>query len=345
MKIINCLFTTALGGMEQSFLDYNQIFTSLGHDVISLLHKNTKILPNVSGRYCLNNNRSKYDVFALCRLKLFLRREKPDLIVTHGNRAHYLLNKIKGDVPSIGVCHGSIGYITRSHKIITVSQSLREEIVGLYPHFSDRIDHIPNIVSLTPREIKQVPDFKQRVPVIGFMGRLDPEKGAMILVEALRRLKADGACFKALIAGDGSQRSQVETQINLYGLQSDVQLLGWVQDKISFYDKIDILCVPSLSESFGIVILEGLCRSIPVIVTELPGPREIVSDRQNGLVVPVNNPLETAEAIKLLVEDSSLYMDVARSGYKSSMAYSFEAIQQKVKRFIEEKSPGFYTRA
>ena len=151
--------------------------------------------------------------------------------------------------------------------------------------------------------------------VIGAMGRLVAKKGFAGWLESLAMLRDNGVNFSAILGGDGEEKQALIAQINHLGLHSVVRYIGWVDDRDSFFRQIDIFVCPSSHEPFGIVLLEAMARSIPLITTAAEGPREIIVNGEDGLVIPINNPKALADAQRQMLADPNLRSNCAQRAY------------------------------
>jgi glycosyltransferase involved in cell wall biosynthesis len=337
MKILNVSFTTRLGGLEQTFLDYNNVLKLHSHEVRSVIHTGSKIiLPKDDIIYRIWSF-SKYDPLALFVLKTLVREVLPDLIITHGNRAHYMMQRVAGRASVIGVAHGyGFDHIKNCDYIISVSQHIMQSIIDI-GYSEDRILHIPNMVKI-PENLQFIePKFKE-VPVIGMIARFEKIKGIDIFVKAMDLLKQKKIPFKAVIAGDGVERNNIKTLIKELNLEDDIEILGWVEDKAKFYNNVDILCIPSLEESFGIVILEAFMYSKPTIVSALPGPLEIVTPNQDAITFQVGNITELAEKIVYLLSNPELVQTMAEKGFNRVKSYSIEPVGNRLAALVSHLS-------
>ncbi|HLO02468.1 MAG TPA: 1,4-alpha-glucan branching protein domain-containing protein [Symbiobacteriaceae bacterium] len=142
-------------------------------------------------------------------------------------------------------------------------------------------------------------------PYFFFIGRLVPEKGVQVAIEALSHLPPT---VRLLVAGKGPMEAELKEQATRLGLAARVQFLGRVTD----VDRDRYLAgavaglVPSLYEPFGIVALEVMAAGVPVIVSETGGLREIVTHDQNGLRVYPGDPHSLAIQMKRLLTDGAL---------------------------------------
>ena len=115
----------------------------------------------------------------------------------------------------------------------------------------------------------------------GFLGRMAPEKGILTLIKAVSKVHLSKK-IKLVIGGNGPQlksAKNLSSQLNL-----DANFIGWVKFKEDFFNQIDVLVIPSESETFGIVALEAMIRRIPVVSTPTNGAKNIIVDGKSGLI-------------------------------------------------------------
>jgi glycosyltransferase involved in cell wall biosynthesis len=108
------------------------------------------------------------------------------------------------------------------------------------------------------------------------------------------------------LAGGGEEHENLKALVEKYHLQENVNFIGWVNDKKEFFDKIDIFCLPSLVEPFGVIVLEAMLYDKPIIATEAEGPKEIITHMKDGILVPIGSPTAMSEAIEELMDDKVL---------------------------------------
>lgn len=138
-------------------------------------------------------------------------------------------------------------------------------------------------------------------PYLLFVGGLDSAhyfKGVDVLLEALKM--TSGAHLK--IVGDGNKKSYFQKKARSLGLANRVIFLGRVSDEqlAHLYQGAGALVLPSTdsSEAFGIVLIEALCSGTPVIASDLPGVRQVVSQSVAGTLVPPGNPMQLGAALQ-----------------------------------------------
>lgn len=131
--------------------------------------------------------------------------------------------------------------------------------------------------------------------------RLEREKNVETLINAMALLQRSHPHVICCIAGDGDERSTLQAHIHERKLQGTVRLLGFRNDVLSLLQAADVFVLPSLAEPFGLVLLEAMAFSKPVVATNVGGPREIVVHEETGLLVSPQNADTLAQALGRLI--------------------------------------------
>jgi glycosyltransferase involved in cell wall biosynthesis len=167
----------------------------------------------------------------------------------------------------------------------------------------EKIIVIPNAVDIPSHHVSRFP-FHSATPrtapfQVGFLGRLDPIKRVPDLIEATAIL---GPRVHLHIFGEGPERPRIEQAITRFGIADRVTLHGAVPRPQDALEKLDLLVLPSEAEGFGLVLIEAMAAGIPVVATDVPGIRDVVRNRETGILVPVASPGELAGAIGALLD-------------------------------------------
>jgi glycosyltransferase involved in cell wall biosynthesis len=158
------------------------------------------------------------------------------------------------------------------------------------------------------------------VPAIGLVGRLQPWKGQDRLLRAQALLRERGQEVHTVIVGGDAHglstdyASSLPALVSGLGLEDAVTLTGQVADAGPYIDQFDILVNASDPEPFGIVLLEGMARGVPVVAVDSGGPREIVRDGRTGVLARSGEPEALADAIELLLRDPGLRRRMGDAG-------------------------------
>jgi glycosyltransferase involved in cell wall biosynthesis len=147
--------------------------------------------------------------------------------------------------------------------------------------------------------------------VVGYVGRMVPEKGINELVQAFRVLCDAKLNVKLLMVGDTlvSDRSRGTLDIALRQHFGDSRAqdlaiaVGSQKDPIPYMAAMDVLCLPSHREGFGMVLAEAAALSIPVVATATRGAKEAVADGVTGVITPIGQPHKLAQTLRSLLDD------------------------------------------
>lgn len=335
MKIFNAMFSKVNGGLEQVFLNYIPALNSQGNLVIPIIHPKAEIKDSCPKEHLITiHNFNQHDFFAVHRLKKLIRIHQPNCIITHSYRAAYLFKKTKTKVPTVAVCHVKGHYNFGTDAIIALTEPMRQDIInsGIQEH---RVFTIPNLIHL-PGDIQYREPKDTSIPIIGVCARFAAIKGVDVFIHALAELKKRGIAFKAKIAGDGKEKEQYVKLIDHYDLDNEVTLLGWIEDRESFYQSIDIFCLPSREESFGLVVLESMMHSLPMVLTQLSGPLEIVGNSECALFVPPEDPIRMADALERLIKDKNMSRQLAFKAFQRVHHYSSTNVAPILQKTLEQ---------
>jgi glycosyltransferase involved in cell wall biosynthesis len=165
-----------------------------------------------------------------------------------------------------------------------------------------------------PEDVRRMLNVPMDHKLIVCAARLEHEKDTGTLISAMAEITNQQSNITCLIAGAGSLYAQLTEDIKLRSLDSSVRLLGFRDDVLSLIGACDLFVLPSLAEPFGLVLLEAMALSKPVIATNAGGPREIVADGSTGLLVPPGDPLAMAHAIRSLMIDRSRMETMGKLG-------------------------------
>jgi glycosyltransferase involved in cell wall biosynthesis len=179
-------------------------------------------------------------------------------------------------------------------KIITVSQTTKDEVAWMYEVPKAKIEVINNGVQWERFDIETDPGQEKRKydigpldPTVLFCGRLTWQKGVDILLDAIPGILNKYRNAKFILAGDGDQRGFLENRARHLGIAHTVRFVGYKNgsELVKLFKLCDVVCVPSRNEPFGIVVLEAWSAGKPVLATETGGPKEYVDHEVNGLKI------------------------------------------------------------
>lgn len=152
--------------------------------------------------------------------------------------------------------------------------------------------------------------------VIGMVGRISEQKGPDVFIEAagLVEKRIPEAVF--CIIGDGSQRSWIESMVKSYGMEGKIYISGWVDDALPYIRKFDIGVLLSRWEGFGLSVAEYMLSEIPIVVTSAGNLANFVERGNSGIVVPVDDPQATSNALIRIRKDAEFASQLGKNGYE-----------------------------
>ena len=171
-------------------------------------------------------------------------------------------------------------------------------------------------------------NLPQAKKIIGCSGRLEKVKGQHLLIEALHLMPAN---IHLALAGIGSEESVLREQVKALNIQDQVHFLGRIDEMPTFYQALDVFCLPSLNEGMPLSPLEAQACDIPSVVTDVGGASEAVCT-SSGALVPPNQPLDIASNILRLIDypsSTSPRNFVKRYGDIQKMLASYRDLYEK----------------
>lgn len=338
MKIANVMFGRGLGGIEQAFLDYNEALILAGHEVMAVTHPLAAINPDISGKltHTTLSNRGSWDFLAALRLRKLYNDWQPDIIICHGNRAISLNLLVKPQAGVVGITHNyQLRRFHRLDAVIAITEKLAQAAMKAGVA-EEKITLIPNMVRMPHCEVSATGTLPQPPMVIGAMGRMVEKKGFHLLLEAAAILHHNGIPFRLRVGGAGGMEVKLRKQAKILGIDSFTEFTGWVQDKAAFFAGMDIFCLPSLHEPFGIVLLEAMAYGKPVVGFSSEGPSEIIRNHE-AILVENGNVEALAEALTYALQQPLAMQEMAISGHQLvEEQYALPAISKKIDALLQK---------
>jgi len=143
------------------------------------------------------------------------------------------------------------------------------------------------------------------------VGRLSAQKGHLLLLEALACLRDNGVDANLILAGDGELRRAIEQAMRALGLETRVQITGWIAEPQlqQLLARARVVVQPSFAEGLPVVLMEALAMRRPVIATWVAGIPELVRPGENGWLVPAGSVSELAAAMASALETPADRLD------------------------------------
>jgi GalNAc-alpha-(1->4)-GalNAc-alpha-(1->3)-diNAcBac-PP-undecaprenol alpha-1,4-N-acetyl-D-galactosaminyltransferase len=253
-------------------------------------------------------------------LRSAIRQSKPDCVISFLDQVNVLTilaaRRLKIPVIVMEQTYPPSHHIGRTWNLLRNRIYPRAaQVVGVTAralrNFSPRIQSracvIHNPVLLPPLTGKRPAGKLLDRPALLAVGRLNQHKGYRLLLRAFAQLKDQHTNWTLTILGEGPLRHELEDLGQQLGISNRVKLLGRVSNPYDFLTQADIFVMASRYEGFPLALCEAMACGLPVIATDCPsGPKEIIRDGVDGLLVPTDDVDALARAINCLIEDEAM---------------------------------------
>jgi glycosyltransferase involved in cell wall biosynthesis len=302
-------------------------------------------------------------------LKLFsiLRKEKPDLIHTHG-KGPGLYGRTIAKILNIPVVHTFHGFhyedlsiftrwihltveffltlITTQHVFVSAGEKNRAQIMRFLDEENSTIihngvdcDYIHDLPITRNKALKSIncSDWENK-NIIGTISRISPEKGILDLLSAFSQVIQDMPNLRLIIIG-GHPKEHTSYYLDVVNflekkqLTKHVRILGYIQDAYKLLKGMDIYVSASLSEGLPISILEAIASKIPIVATEITGNKDILRNSVYGMLVEPNSPQSLAKGITQMLQLTKKEQDtmVENAYNRIKNSFSISEMTQKTR--------------
>lgn len=288
---------------------------------------------------------SRYDLRIIPRLMGILRRSRTDVVlVTHLHLGALTLGRFVARAvgrPSIVAPHGmdtvpatgrrtlprhDVETLFLSDAMVLLARAQGRylhdvEGVGTRPWNRIREVVIPNGIPLPAEptaqdrrharaELGAGPDDV----VVGIVARLHPVKAHEVLFDAIAKLAPQLPRLRLVVIGTGPREAELHEMARTLGIEGAVRFLGVRRDVADLMPGLDIACLTSTYECAPLAVIEAMAAAVPVVATDVGAVRDMMTDGQEGYVVPVADSAALAERIAALAEDAALRARLGTAG-------------------------------
>lgn len=214
--------------------------------------------------------------------------------------------------------------ITHAIGVFVVSEAVREKVLEMgIPNIENKIKITWNGVDtdkFNPQNtgnLRKELRIKDEVPLILFVGNLVPQKGVKHLLRAKKLMEED---CKVVIVGGGPLLQDLKGMAEYEGLE-DIIFTGPRSDIDKLIPDADIMVLPSISESFGIALLEGMASGKAVVASKVGGIPELVNEEE-GILVEPGDPVALADALDRMIQNPEMMKKMGKMARKKALEFS-----------------------
>jgi len=364
LRLLYCQETVGSGGVEQRKLSAAKYFLNGNYELKLVC---TEAKQSMAAKFeslgaeiiIIGKQRNIFNISAYFKLLKIIRSYKPHIIhgAVFGGVALACVAGFLGRVPVIIAEETSDpqNRSARASKLLRLLVSLSDKIIAIAPSvviYLNKVAHIPlkkiqliNNGVEVPRTVhkNEVDQIRLNLGitdddiVIGSVGRLfDDHKRFTDLVKAIAALPQKHN-LKLLIVGDGADREMIKKTAADFGISNLLCMAGYQTDTAPFYALMDIFCLASQREGFGLVAAEAMLHKLPVIATAVGGLKDVVVNGQTGYLVPPLQPEAMSKKIALLLSNKELRKQLGEAGYdKAIKEYTAGVYLEKVEDLYKE---------
>ena len=270
------------------------------------------------------------------------RKKKPLIVTTHLDKGSYK-----------GVIIKSAYYLYS--KLITTLLSQADIIISpskyyikesrFLEKYKNKVVVIPNGINVedfnvqcSKEKCREKLAFSSSERILLCVGNLEPRKGLDILLKAMPKILRNIQDVKLVVVGNGIMNDKLKNLAERLGIFKHIKFAGFIDEELKpfYYKSADIFVLPSLYEIFGIVNLEAMACSVPIVASKIGGVPDVVKNGENGVLVPPKDEEALAEAIIYLLENEEVRRGMGRNGRKKVEDYSWERIAEETEKVYEK---------
>lgn len=301
---------------------------------------------------------------AVNAIKKLLKKYDPDVVHTHGQRAGLIGRLAARDLP-IKRVHTEHTYTRQfrlqnpilhaSHlramrildrwtdKVIAVSKAVKGFLIDARITKPEKITTIYNGITPLTKKItdKEIRAFKDKFKIadddiiIGTIGSFNIQKDTATLIKAFAKMTKKWPKLKLVLVGRGPLKYKLEKLVRKLKLEDRVVFTGALLNVLPALSTFRIFVLPSLSEAFGITLLEAMKAGVPIVATRVGGIPEIITHNHNGLLVEPKDPRKLAATMMKLLNDKKLQRKLTSNHAKTVEKFSADKmIEQTEKIYI-----------
>ena len=328
MRVMQCMAGAKFGGAEAFFTRLVLALHRAGLDQRIVLRHDAareRLLADGGIAAVPLDFGGKLDISTRLGLRRELARFKPDVVLSWMSRAASFCPKPNGKFVHCGRLGGyyDLKYYRTCDHLIGNTQGIVSYLIEQgWP--AERAHYLPNFVTAAPA----VPMSRRQLStpagaaVVLALGRLHQNKAFDILIQAMRLLPD----VYLWLAGEGPLEAELRRLAVHFGVAPRIRFLGWQEDPGPLYAAADLVVCPSRIEPLGNVVLEAWARKRPIVAAAADGPNALIRDRENGLLVPIDDVAALADGIEHILRNRDEAQAMAEAAHEDYLADYSEAV-------------------
>ncbi|MDE7370118.1 MAG: glycosyltransferase family 4 protein [Muribaculaceae bacterium] len=338
MNIVHLIFNIRPGGMEYFLIDLVEAQCQSDNVTVVVVNRDNdaSMIENIK-KYCrlveIGRPQGSYNPYYVIKLNRVLKQLSPGVVNFHDRRLGAMILKRK-EVRYIFTCHDMLqplSFATRADKIIAVSEAVANWLKNKHNLESAVIQN-----GIAVDRIKQCSDRGLTSPIkLVSVARLDHTvKGQHILLKALSKLS--DIDWTLDLIGEGASHHYLENLAKQLKIKYRVNFLSNVdrQDIYTRLSQYDIFILPSLNEAFSIALAEAMAASLPVIISNLEGPKSVAGTGEYATVfTPGNSDDLTLKIMEVIADYPKAYARAVSARKFIKESFDINETAKRYRRF------------
>jgi len=353
LSILQINSSKTWAGGETHIKDLCQGLSDQGHDIY--LTVRSQIADNFNDmdiNLIILPLKNSVDFYSIYKLTNIIKRNKIDIIHVHNGKDYWLAvlaryfagrGKIIASrhiLKALGNSFLHKKMFGEIDQFIAVSDSVKNKLIKQNNIDSAKIKVIHNGMDINSFQTQKTSYLYKQLKVnnqtfkIGMVGTLCDRKNQEIILETAALINNPN--FKFIIIGDDPSEEKIylnklQKIIHKYEIENKIIMTGFRDDIANLMSFFDILVVPSKSEAFGLVVIEGMASKTPIIASNVDGIKEIINNNINGFLIDPDDKNELKEKILYLYENENIYSKFCDEGLETvKNKFSLDVMCSKV---------------
>lgn len=344
MKIVHIICSLCTGGAELLLLDLLRCQQAAGHELgLVVINDRYELdlcrrIPEGIKTVFVNRHQGSKNPWWLLKYNISLRQLRPDVVHFHHDAAVGMTSRSFLDALTVLTVHDTginLRYISRPDALFAISEAVDEDIKRRYGAESVVVHNgVPvDSIAFSHHTSQNMSEFH-----IIQISRLDHDKkGQDLLIKAVGRLKTEGYRLKVDFIGVGSEENYLRSLAEECGVGDDISFLGRrSRDYIySHLCEYDVLVQPSRYEGFGLTVAEGMAAGIPVLVSDIEGPMEVIGHGRYGSSFKCGSADDLAEKIRHIYDNFDAARNLAQGEAREYCRRNF-SVDATARAYIDQ---------
>lgn len=212
-------------------------------------------------------------------------------------------------------------------RFVAINQTIVDELVaaGVAPERIVSFGNGVETADIRPRADYRLGD----PPTLVYVGRLHPQKGLDVLLQAMRALADEGQAARLRLVGDGPARDDLQALSGRLGLEQQVTFVGQSDQVMLELATADVFVLPSRAEGLSNALLEAMAAGLPAVVSNIPGNVDVIEHQRNGLLFMVEDARALADCLAQLLDQEELRARLGQAARQTvEDRFSLDAVSQ-----------------